>query len=144
MSNKEVYALVMKSVTNILQINASSKALKKFISLLNIPFKGGKDYEEAIEIALTSLTQILGSEKRYEVFSFSGKSGVRLLLTDFLPKKGFCFCASVFLERNPQPRSEMTVFRLVYTLDLTSVENELVLFIKDCQLYYRVLFKIIG
>jgi len=120
----------MQSCTKILKVNTSSKALKKFISQLSTPFKDKNDQEKVIKTVLDSLIEIVSEEKRYEVFAFSRKSGIKLLLIDSLSKEGFCFCTSIYLEH--LPTTPMTIFRLAYK------EAWVELIVKDRRLVYRV------
>jgi hypothetical protein len=120
----------MQSCTDILKVNTSSKALKKFIGQLNTSFKDSHTQEKTIKIVLDSLIKIMDAEKHYEVFSFAGKVGIKSLPINALPEEGFCFCTSIYLECIPN--TQMTIFRL------SACNAGIELIVKDCQLVYSV------
>lgn len=131
----------MDIATNSVCVNGSSQCLKSFIGQLNISKKHNTNYELLFSSILDSLIQILSTESPKEVFVFPGSSnsGISLRINKELPKDGYCFCGSIWIERkyqgNESDRKEMTIFKLG-----ASNEKEMELFIDDGYLTYQVLY----
>ena len=129
----------MELCTDSVCVNGSNRCLKEFIGQLNAYKKHDIHYELLFSSILSSLALILSNKSPREVFVFSGshKSGIGLISRKNLPKDGYCFCGSIWIERKDQTKVSANEIMTIFKLS-SSKNKELELFLKDGYLNYRV------
>lgn len=138
-ANGELLKELMDLCTKSIYTNGSIICLKAFIGLANTPMDSKTQYEQLVTSVLSSLGTTATNRSPREVFTFPGTSdsGVGLFGRRSLPKDGFCFCGSLWIERNKHPQEpsseKMTVFKFG-----ASRTKEIELFLKNGHLHYQV------
>jgi len=131
----------MDLCTESVSINGSIRCLKDFIGLFSTQVKCNTRYEQLFKSILESLEMMMMNKNKNPkgVFTFLGtpESGIGLFGCKALPKEGFCFCGSIWIERSRHPKdssnSKMTIFKLG-----ASRTKEMELFLEDGYLNYQV------
>lgn len=139
LQNDNLLSGLMDLCTRSICVNGSSKCLKEFIGQLNISRKQDKYYEVLFTTIFSALMRILSTDNPREVFSLSGNSdsGIRLRALRELPKGGYCFCGSIWIERKDQSKRSGSSRMTIYKLEATAI-TRLELFIANGHLNYQV------
>ena len=135
----ELFHILINLCANVIEHGINSYCLKLLIGLLNTN-QGNLLFHKSI-LSLISVT--LNFKCHSEVFLFFGHhdSGLGIMTLKNLPKKGFCFCGFIRVERKDQSRlkssNEMTIFKL------SSSSCDIELLIKDGIFIYKVIYILI-
>ena len=136
MANSEINKILMEMCVDIIKVNIPGKCLMKYIGQINDFFQTKNSNFSFVDSILNSIIHLLSCETQQEIFAFVEKSGIKLKPKDSQFSKGYCFCCSIFIERQSKEK-EMTIFRLY-----SANKSELMLYIKDGYLNYTVYLSI--
>ena len=141
--NPDLLLILLELCKSIIQIGVSTKCLKNFICLLNIPIEEIPQNENVCNKIISSLSSFIKTKCQRKIFIFTGKSesGIGLTITKNMPIDGYGFCGYIRIERKNQARNIETKHQTIYKLG-SSVGKGIELFLKDGLFHYKVNFKL--
>lgn len=142
--NAEVFSALMILCKDIITTGVPPESFSNFLSLLNTSFANREVSERIYSHILPYLANCRKVDCHANVFVFTGtpSSGIGLLALKSLPRGGYCFCASVRVERPAQGTDasrKMTIFKLC-----SSEDRDIELYVEAGYLHYTVLLVVRG